>query len=234
MRRRSRRFLEALEQGHDLWSTASTCDLDPARLREFYELFAANPRTVTVFSQGINQSIRGTDQGNAIINLHLATGRIGQPGATLLDHRPAQCHGRARSGRPCLDPAAHMDFAPENVARVGRFWAAPRVAAKPGLKAVDLFRAMNEGRIKAVWIMATNPAVSLPDAGTVRAALEKCPFVVVSDVIAQTDTGAYADVRLPAAAWGEKDGTVTTRSARSAASARSCPCPAKPGPTGGS
>jgi assimilatory nitrate reductase catalytic subunit len=68
---------------------------------------------------------------------------------------------------------------------------------------------MNEGRIKAVWIMATNPAVSLPDAGTVRAALEKCPFVVVSDVIAQTDTGAYADVRLPAAAWGEKDGTVT-------------------------
>lgn len=203
-------FWEALEQGHDLWSTASTCDLDPARLREFYELFAANPRTVTVFSQGINQSIRGTDQGNAIINLHLATGRIGQPGATpfSITGQPNAMGGREVGGLAST-LAAHMDFAPENVARVGRFWAAPRVAAKPGLKAVDLFRAMNEGRIKAVWIMATNPAVSLPDAGTVRAALEKCPFVVVSDVIAQTDTGAYADVRLPAAAWGEKDGTVT-------------------------
>src|SRR5690606_15621593 len=100
-------------------------------------------------------------------------------------------------------------FAPENVARVGRFWAAPRMATRPGLKAVDLFREVGEGRIKALWIMATNPAVSLPDAGRVREALEGCPFVVLSDMIADTDSGAYAHVRLPAAGWGEKDGTVT-------------------------
>ena len=88
--------------------------------------------------------------------------------------------------------AAHMDFAPENVARVGRFWGAPKMAAKPGLKAVDLFRELGQGRIKALWVMATNPAVSMPDAGRVREALAACPHV-----------------RLPATAWGEKDGTMT-------------------------
>ncbi|MFC6621831.1 nitrate reductase [Novosphingobium panipatense] len=203
-------FWKHLGTGHDLWTTARICDLDPALLRRFYELFAANPRTVTMFSQGINQSIRGTDQVNAIINVHLATGRIGQPGAApfSITGQPNAMGGREVGGLAST-LAAHMDFAPENVARVGRFWAAPAMATKPGLKAVDLFRAIGEGRIKALWVMATNPAVSLPDAATVRAALEKCPFVVVSDVIADTDTTAYADVRLPAAAWGEKDGTVT-------------------------
>jgi assimilatory nitrate reductase catalytic subunit len=105
--------------------------------------------------------------------------------------------------------AAHMDFAPENVARVARFWASNHVAAKPGLKAVDLFRRIREGRVKALWVMATNPAVSLPDANMVREALQGCPFLVVSDCIAETDTSRFAHVRLPASGWGEKDGTVT-------------------------
>ncbi|MFC0686321.1 nitrate reductase [Novosphingobium clariflavum] len=203
-------FWEELEATADLWTTAKTCDLDPQALLRFFELFRDNPRTVTVFSQGINQSIRGTDQVNAILNVHLATGRIGKPGAApfSITGQPNAMGGREVGGLAST-LASHMDFAPENVARVGRFWAAPQMATKPGLKAVDLFRAMGEGRIKAVWIMATNPAVSLPDAGRVREALAKCPFVVVSDVIAETDTGAHAHVRLPAAAWGEKDGTVT-------------------------
>src|SRR5690606_23081347 len=105
--------------------------------------------------------------------------------------------------------AAHMDFAPDNVARVARFWGTENVAAKPGLKAVDLFRSVGEGRIKALWVMATNPAVSMPDAGAVREALGACPFVVVSDCIADTDTTRFAHVKLPALGWGEKDGTVT-------------------------
>jgi assimilatory nitrate reductase catalytic subunit len=178
--------------------------------RRFYELFAAHPRTITMFSQGINQSLRGTDQVNAITNLHLATGRIGKPGAApfSITGQPNAMGGREVGGLAST-LAAHMDFAPENVARVGRFWASPGMAAKPGLKAVDLFRAIGEGRIKAVWIMGTNPAVSMPDAGRVREALAGCPFVVVSDVIADTDTGRLAHVRLPAAGWGEKDGTVT-------------------------
>ena len=203
-------FWEHIRTGHDLWTTAKTCDIAPALLEQFFKLFAATPRTVTLFSQGINQSIRGTDQVNAIINVHLATRRIGKPGAApfSITGQPNAMGGREVGGLAST-LAAHMDFAPENVERVGRFWAAPTMATKPGLKAVDLFRAINEGRVKALWVMATNPAVSLPDASRVREALEAVPFLVVSDIIADTDTSVHADVRLPAAGWGEKDGTVT-------------------------
>ncbi|KQN90958.1 nitrate reductase [Sphingomonas sp. Leaf231] len=203
-------FWDALTDGHDLWSVARTCDVPAADLRRFYELLAATPRTVTMFSQGINQSLAGTDQVNAIINLHLATGRIGKPGAApfSITGQPNAMGGREVGGL-ATTLAAHMDFAPENRALVQRFWASPTIAAKPGLKAVDLFRAVGEGRIKALWIMATNPAVSMPDAARVREAMAACPLVIVSDVMADTDTGAFAHVRLPAAAWGEKDGTVT-------------------------
>ncbi|WP_176597573.1 MULTISPECIES: nitrate reductase [Sphingobium] len=203
-------FWEHIRTGHDLWTTAKTCDIAPALLEQFYKLFAATPRTVTMFSQGINQSIRGTDQVNAIINVHLATGRIGKPGAVpfSITGQPNAMGGREVGGLAST-LAAHMDFAPENVERVGRFWAAPTMATKPGLKAVDLFRAINEGRVKALWVMATNPAVSLPDAGRVREALEAVPFLVVSDIMADTDSSTHAHVRLPAAGWGEKDGTVT-------------------------
>ena len=203
-------FWVALEEGSDLWSVARACDVPPADLRRFYELFAANARTVTLFSQGTNQSLSGTDQVNAILNVHLATGRIGKPGAApfSITGQPNAMGGREVGGLAST-LAAHMNFEPESVARVSRFWTAPRIATKPGLKAVDLFRQVDEGRVKALWIMATNPAVSMPDAGRVREALAACPFVVVSDVIADTDTSAHAHVRLPVAAWGEKDGTVT-------------------------
>ncbi|MBB5711772.1 nitrate reductase [Sphingomonas xinjiangensis] len=209
------RFWDTVSEGSDLWSVARACDVPAADLRRFYELFACHPRTVTLFSQGINQSLRGTDQVNAILNLHLATGRIGKPGAApfSITGQPNAMGGREVGGL-ASSLAAHMDFAPENRANVQRFWGAPTIAAKPGLKAVDLFRAVGEGRIKALWIMATNPAVSMPDAGAVRDALARCPFVVVSDVISDTDTSPFAHVRLPAAAWGEKDGTVTNSERR--------------------
>ncbi len=203
-------FWDGFGEGSDLWSVARTCDVPPQDLRRFFELFAATPRTVTMFSQGVNQSLSGTDQVNATINVHLATGRIGKPGAApfSITGQPNAMGGREVGGLSST-LAAHMDFAAENVARVGRFWAAPNMATKPGLKAVDLFRSLGEGRIKAIWVMATNPAVSMPDAGRVREALAACPFVVVSDVVETTDTSLHAHVRLPAAAWGEKDGTVT-------------------------
>ena len=208
-------FWEAIETDSDLWSVAKTCDIAPVDLKQFYDLFAAHPRTVTLFSQGINQALRGTDQVNAIINVHLATGRIGKPGAApfSITGQPNAMGGREVGGLAST-LAAHMDFAPDNVARVGRFWSAPSMATKPGLKAVDLFRAVGEGRIKALWVMATNPDVSMPDAGRVREALAACPFVVVSDVIADTDTGRFAHVRLQETGWAEKDGTVTNSERR--------------------
>ena len=203
-------FWDKLADGSDLWSVARTCDVPAADLRRFFELFVSTPRTVTMFSQGVNQSLAGTDQVNAILNLHLATGRIGKPGAQpfSITGQPNAMGGREVGGLAST-LASHMDFAPENRDRVQRFWGSPTIAEKPGLKAVDLFRAIGEGRVKALWVMATNPAVSMPDAGRVREALAACPFLVVSDVMEETDTGAFAHVRLPAAAWGEKDGTVT-------------------------
>ncbi|MCO5066470.1 MAG: molybdopterin-dependent oxidoreductase [Rhizobiaceae bacterium] len=189
---------------------AKGCGLSPADVRLFYELFGSTPRTVTVYSQGVNQSAHGTDKVNAIINCHLATGRIGRPGVGpfSVTGQPNAMGGREVGGL-ANQLAAHMGFEdPADIDRIARFWRAPNIARKPGLKAVDLFRAVGDGRIKALWVMGTNPAVSMPDAGRVRTALKSCDFVVVSD-ITHTDTTRYADVLLPAAGWGEKGGTVT-------------------------
>jgi assimilatory nitrate reductase catalytic subunit len=202
-------FWEALD-ACGLTQTALACDITEADLAAFYALFAASPRTVTLFSQGINQSIRGTDQGNAITNLHLATGRIAKPGAGpfSITGQPNAMGGREVGGL-ATTLAAHRDFAPANRAEVQRFWSSSRIAEQPGLKAVDLFRQVRAGKIKALWVMATNPAASMPDAAMVREALATCPLVVVSDCIADTDTSRFAHVKLPALGWGEKDGTVT-------------------------
>jgi assimilatory nitrate reductase catalytic subunit len=189
--------------------------LPEADLRAFYDLFASTERVMTVFSQGVNQSSAGTDKVNAIINCHLATGRIGRPGMGpfSVTGQPNAMGGREVGGL-ANQLAAHMGFdRPADVDRVRRFWNAPNMATRPGLKAIDLFDAVHDGRIKAIWIMATNPAASMPRAGLVREALQACPFVVVSDCW-ETDTTALADVVLPAASWGEKDGTVTNSERR--------------------
>ena len=202
------RELEQVDQSRA--AIAADCGLDPGDLAQFFEAFAATPRTVSLFSMGANQSVQGVAKGNAIINAHLATGRIGKPGACpfSITGQPNAMGGRETGGM-ANTLAAHMDFSAPELDRLSRYWGTGRLARKPGLKAVDMFEAVHEGRIKAIWIMATNPAVSMPDAGRVREALARCPFVVVSDCMATTDTTAFAHVKLPALAWGEKDGTVT-------------------------
>ncbi len=193
-----------------LADVAEIADVPSADLAKFYDWFATTERTVTLYSQGTNQSSAGTDKVNAIINCHLATGRIGRPGMGpfSLTGQPNAMGGREVGGL-ANQLAAHMSFAdPADIDRVRRFWRAPRMATRPGLKAVDMFDAVLDGGIKALWILNTNPAVSMPRAERVRAALEACPFVAVSDCW-PTDTTRFADVVLPAAAWGEKDGTVT-------------------------
>ncbi len=195
------------------WTLERVAEATGASVRDlavFYDLFAANPRTVTVYSQGVNQSATGTDKVNAIINCHLATGRIGLPGMGpfSVTGQPNAMGGREVGGLANM-LAAHMDFDPDSVDRVRRFWRAENIAEKPGLKAVELFKAIADGKVKALWIMATNPVDSMPEADAVRAAIRACPFVVVSDMNAATDTAVEAYVRLPAAGWGEKNGTVT-------------------------
>ncbi|MXO73152.1 nitrate reductase [Alteraurantiacibacter buctensis] len=189
---------------------AAAHGIDPATFAALADLVAAHPRMVTMFSMGVNQSVCGTDKANAIINLHLATGRIGLPGAGpfSMTGQPNAMGGREVGGLANM-LACHLGFAEDERAAVRRFWKAPNLCGGPGLKAVDMFRAVHDGRIRFLWVMATNPAVSMPDAAFVREALARCPNVVVSDVIADTDTSRFAHVRLPALAWGEKDGTVT-------------------------
>jgi assimilatory nitrate reductase catalytic subunit len=200
----------------EVQTVARICGIDANRVEEFYRWFATTQRVVTAFSQGVNQSSSGTDKVNSIINCHLFTGRLGRPGMGpfSLTGQPNAMGGREVGGMANM-LAAHMDLAdPSQRACLQQFWHSPRMANRPGLKAVDLFEAVHAGQIKALWIMATNPVVSLPDADRVRTALEKCDFVAVSDCMARTDTTALAHVLLPAAAWGEKDGTVTNSERR--------------------
>ena len=191
--------------------TTHVTGLDPALLAEFCDLWIGTEKVVTVFSQGVNQSTSGADKVNAIINCHLATGRIGKPGMGpfSVTGQPNAMGGREVGGLANM-LACHLDI--ENPAHndaVREFWRAPSMAQSQGLKAVDMFRAVGEGRIKALWIIHTNPAVSMPEADAVRDAIAGCDFVVVSDITGQTDTARLADVLLPAAAWAEKSGTVT-------------------------
>ncbi|WP_166268766.1 nitrate reductase [Marinobacter caseinilyticus] len=206
----------AREAAPDVAAVAALCDLAKSDVEAFFEWFAATPRTVTGFSQGSNQSVAGTDKGNAIINCHLATGRIGKPGASpfSITGQPNAMGGREVGGL-ANTLAAHMDYdSPGACDRVARFWQTDAVADGPGLKAVDLFDAVHRGDIKVLWVMATNPAVSLPDSTRVREAIKRCPTVIVSDCIARTDTTMLADILLPAAGWGEKNGTVTNSERR--------------------
>ncbi len=207
---------EAARAVSSIPKVAQVCGVPETQVGEFFRLFAHTERTVTIFSQGINQSSSGVDKANAIINVHLATGRIGRPGMGpfSVTGQPNAMGGREVGGL-ANQLAAHLDFSDvASIDLVSRFWNAPNIAQSPGLKAVDMFQAIADGKIKAVWIMGTNPVVSLPDADKVRAALLACELVVVSDCVQHTDTTACADILLPAQGWGEKDGTVTNSERR--------------------
>jgi assimilatory nitrate reductase catalytic subunit len=196
-------------------AVAKATGLDIADVELLFTWFGSTRRVVTCYSQGVNQSAQGTDKVNAIVNCHLATGMIGRPGAGPLSFtgQPNAMGGREVGGLANM-LAAHMGFSAPERDRVARFWNAPALVAGEGLKAVAMFDAIARGEIRALWVMGTNPAVSLPTADAVRAALGKLDLLVVSDNVVSTDTLASAHVLLPAAAWGEKDGTVTNSERR--------------------
>lgn len=213
-------FAEALAQARSIagsvTATAAATGLAESDVAAFFKLFRETPRVVTAFSQGVNQSAQGTDKVNAIINCHLATGRIGKVGASpfSLTGQPNAMGGREVGGL-ANQLAAHMSFSPAEIDRVRRFWQAPCIASREGRKAVDLFDAVTRGEVKALWVMGTNPAVSMPDADRVREGLRRLELFVVSDTVRSTDTiAAGVHALLPAAAWGEKSGTVTNSERR--------------------
>src|SRR3954447_9020287 len=197
-------------------AAALATGLAEADVVAFFQMFRDTPLVVTMYSQGVNQSAQGTDKVNAILNCHLATGRIGKPGASpfSLTGQPNAMGGREVGGL-ANQLAAHMGFTPPEIDRVRRFWKAPRIATHEGLKAVQMFEAIARGEIKALWVIGTNPAVSLPDADAARAALQNLDLLVISENVRSNDTvNAGAHVLLPAQAWGEKSGTVTNSERR--------------------
>jgi assimilatory nitrate reductase catalytic subunit len=197
-------------------ATAIATGLAEHDVAAFFGLFRSTARVVTAYSQGVNQSAQGTDKVNVIINCHLATGRIGREGAgpLSLTGQPNAMGGREVGGL-ANQLAAHMTFTPQDVDRVRRFWKAPQMALHEGQKAVQMFEAIGRGEIKALWVMGTNPAVSLPDADAVRKALAKLELFVVSENVLSNDTvNSGAHVLFPAHAWGEKSGTVTNSERR--------------------
>ena len=195
---------------------AQICGLSEQAVEEFYQLFSTIKKTVTLYSQGVNQSTSGTDKSNSIINCHLATGRIGQAamGAFSITGQPNAMGGR-EVGALSNQLTAHMEL--ENSVHhdlVSRFWQTDCLAQSSGVKAVDMFEDIASGKIKAIWVMATNPVVTLPNADKVRKAIEDCELVIVSECEWNTGTVARADILLPALAWGEKCGTVTNSERR--------------------
>ena len=206
---------EARAHAGSLRTVADATGLDAPDIEQLYTWWSETPRAVTCYSQGVNQSAQGTDKVNAIINCHLATAKIGKPGSGPLSFtgQPNAMGGREVGGLANM-LAAHMGFSPAERDRVARFWQAPNIVEGEGLKAVQMFEAIEQGRIKALWVMGTNPAVSLPRADHVRRALAKLDLFVVSENVSSNDTLNAAAIRLPAAAWGEKDGTVTNSERR--------------------
>ncbi len=211
-------FESALREAQK-WSCEAVsdfCDIAIEQVTEFYALFANSPSAISFYSMGINQSSSGVDKCNAIINAHLASGKLLKPGSGpfSITGQPNAMGGREVGGL-ANQLAAHLDI--ENEAHqslVQRFWLSPTIANKAGSNAIDMFDEIATGKIKAVWIMATNPMVSLPNNAAIKKALETCELVVVSDCIAKSDTLKFADVAFPSTGWGEKNGTVTNSERR--------------------
>ena len=197
-------------------TVAEICGVPADDIIKAARWFAWSHATLSLYCQGLNQSSSGSDKNAALINLHLATGQIGKPGAGpfSLTGQPNAMGGREVGGMANL-LSAHRDLGnPEHRAEVARLWGIASVPEKPGKTAVEMFDAIRRGEIKAVWIACTNPAQSLPDQSAVRAALTRAEFVVVQEAAQFTDTTAFADVLLPATSWGEKEGTVTNSERR--------------------
>ncbi|MER2490715.1 nitrate reductase [Catenovulum sediminis] len=195
---------------------AQYCDIPLEQVSTYYQWFANSPTAITFYCMGVNQSSQGTDKCNAIINCHLASGKVGKVGSGpfSITGQPNAMGGREVGGLANM-LAAHMDIEnPKHRGNVQTFWRSPRIADKAGAKAVDMFEKVRNGEIKAIWVMATNPAVSLPNGNAIAEALAACPLVVVSDCNLNTDTTEWANVRLPATGWSEKDGTVTNSERR--------------------
>ncbi|MFL1524305.1 molybdopterin-dependent oxidoreductase [Pseudomonas sp. O230] len=195
---------------------AQLCGISLEQLQQCAEWVGTSPSFLSLWCMGLNQSTAGSAKNSALINLHLATGQIGRPGAGpfSLTGQPNAMGGRETGSLSNLLPGHREAANAEHRAEVAAYWGVDQLPESTGFSAIELFEQVRSGTIKALWIACTNPAQSMPDQSAVRAALQACPFVVLQEAFRTTETAAFADLLLPAASWGEKDGTVTNSERR--------------------
>ncbi|MBC3954154.1 nitrate reductase [Pseudomonas triticifolii] len=208
--------LEALVRDYPPQSVAQRCGIEVEQLLTCARWIGEAPSFLSLWCMGLNQSTAGSAKNSALINIHLATGQIGRVGAGpfSLTGQPNAMGGRETGSLSNLLPGHREAANPEHRAEVAQYWGVDELPANPGLSAIELFEQLQSGKIKALWIACTNPAQSLPDQNRIRAALETCPFVVLQEAFKTTETARFADLLLPAASWGEKEGTVTNSERR--------------------
>ncbi len=199
-----------------LKEAAKICGVDEADIELTARYIGESKGFLTMWTMGLNQSSIGVNKNLSLINLNLITGKIGKPGSGpfSLTGQPNAMGGREVGGLSNLLPAHRNLNNPLHREEVQKFWGGGLIAEKPGLTATEMFNELETGKLKAIWIVCTNPLVSMPDVRKVEKALKKAKFVVVQEVSDQPETLAYADVILPAAAWLEKEGTMTNSERR--------------------
>ncbi|MBK0368556.1 nitrate reductase [Flavobacterium agrisoli] len=199
-----------------LEKASKLCGISIADINLTADLIGKAKGFITLWAMGLNQSVVGVDKNTALLNISLLTGHVGKPGSGpfSLTGQPNAMGGREVGGMASL-LAAHKELAnPEHRQEVADFWGVDTISEKPGLTATEMFEALESGKMKAVWIICTNPLVSLPDSRKVENALKKAKFVVVQDISHNADTAKFADLLLPAAGWLEKEGTMTNSERR--------------------
>ena len=208
--------VKALIRDYTPATVARICGIAEADLVRAAQWFGRARAATSLYCMGLNQSAHGTDKNTALINLHLATGQIGRPGAGpfSLTGQPNAMGGRETGAMATLYPG-HRDVGDASDRdELARLWQVAALPKQPGLTAIELFAAIRRGEVRIVWIVCTNPAQSLPDQAAVRAALARADLVILQEAYAGTETAAYADVLLPATTWAEKDGTMTNSERR--------------------
>jgi len=208
--------LKSLVRDYTPQMVSQLCGISLGQLQQCAEWIGTSPSFLSLWCMGLNQSTAGSAKNSALINLHLATGQIGRPGAGpfSLTGQPNAMGGRETGSLSNLLPG-HRDAAnPQHREQVASYWGVEQLPENPGLTAIELFEQVRNGKIKALWIACTNPAQSMPDQTAVRAALQACPFVVLQEAFSTTETAKFADLLLPAASWGEKEGCVTNSERR--------------------
>ncbi|WP_298343061.1 nitrate reductase [uncultured Algibacter sp.] len=220
------KFIKAHTQGFDdykdlifkttLKQASKLCGVSEKDIRKAADMIGLSKGFISMWAMGLNQSVVGTDKNVSLLNLSLITGQVGKPGAGpfSLTGQPNAMGGREVGGMANL-LAVHKDLMNEEHRReVAQFWGVDKINPKPGLTATEMFDALESGKMKAVWIACTNPLVSLPNLNRIEKAMKNSKFVVVQEISHKSDTVAFADLVLPAAAWLEKEGTMTNSERR--------------------